>query len=258
MSELKIFIGYDDREKTAYEVCKYSIEKHTKSNVKIIPLYHRELRRQGFFQRPWLTQGHDGNRMDLIDGKPFSTEFSHTRFLIPELTGFSGWALFMDCDMLVRCDIKDVFDLIDNKYAAMCVQHRMNVKSGLKMNGTPQQSYSRKNWSSFILFNCGHTSNAVLKKEIVNTATGGWLHGLSWLRDSEIGDLPKEYNWINGTSPGNIHPKVIHYSEGGPWEVDYQECAFADEWYRYFTALNDEDLPMPADSLKTINYGLLR
>lgn len=257
MSELRIFIGYDDREKTAYEVCKYSIEKHTKSNIKIIPLYHRELRRQGYFQRPWLTQGHDGNRMDLIDGKPFSTEFSHTRFLIPELTGFKGWALFMDCDMLVRCDIKEVFDHIDDKYAAMLIKHRQVVKNSLKMNGVPQQNYHRKNWSSFMLLNCGHASNSTLKKEIVNTATGGWLHGLSWMQDHEIGELPSCYNWIDGTSPGNVYAKIIHYSNGGPWEQDYQDCLFADEWFRYHASLN-EDIPLPAASLKVINYGLLK
>ncbi len=256
MSDLRVYIGWDDREKTAYEVCKYSIEKHTRSDIKIIPLYHKELRKQGFFQRPWLTQGHDGNRMDLIDGKPFSTEFSHTRFLIPELNKFKGWALFLDCDMLFRCDVKDIFALRDDKYAVMAVKHRHNVKTGVKMDGAIQQTYYRKNWSSFMLINCGHPSNAQLKKEIVNTATGGWLHGLSWLQDPEIGELPNCYNWISGTSPGNVVPKVIHYSQGGPWFVDYQDCVHADTWYDYYRAFS-EDLANPAMDLNTINYGAL-
>lgn len=253
---LTIVMGYDDREKTAYEVCKHSIEKHTRSEHRIIPLYHKELRRQGYFQRPWITEALTGNRLDLIDGKGFSTEFSHTRFLIPELLKFKGWALFMDCDMLFRCDIKELFSLCDDRYAVMCVKHRQVVKSATKMDGSLQQAYPRKNWSSFMLINCGHPANAVLKKEMVNTAAGGWLHGLSWLNDNQIGELPNTYNWIAGTSPGNVEPKVIHYSEGGPWEIDYQDCLFSDVWYSYYTSLN-EDLPMPADSLKTINYGAL-
>lgn len=247
-------LGWDDREKVAYEVCKHSIEKHTKSSIRIIPLYHKELRKQGFFQRPWLTQGHDGNRTDLIDGKPFSTEFSHTRFLIPELMHFKGWALFLDCDMLFRCDVKEIFEYADPRYAVMCVKHRQNIKSGVKMDGSIQQTYYRKNWSSFMLINCGHPSNAILKKEIVNTATGGWMHGLSWLRDNEIGDLPNTYNWIDGSSPGNVFAKVIHYSEGGPWFKDHQDCKFADEWWKYYESMN-EDLPHPAGDLCTVNYG---
>lgn len=254
MSELKVFIGWDDREKVAYEVCKYSIEKHTREDVKIIPLYHKELRKQGFFNRPWLTRATDGNRVDLIDDKPFSTEFSHTRFLVPELMGYKGWALFMDCDMLFRCDIKEVFSLIDEKYAVMCVKHRHNVKTGSKMDGSVQQQYGRKNWSSFMLINCGHQSNKGLTKEIVNTSDGGWLHGMSWLKDSEIGELPKDFNWIEGSSPGNIVPKVIHFSEGGPWFDAYKDVPFADKWFEYYRAFN-EDIPDPASNLCVTKYG---
>lgn len=253
MPELKVFIGWDDREKTAYEVCKYSIEKHTRADVKIIPLYHKELRKQGYFSRPWLTRATDGNRVDLIDDKPFSTEFSHTRFLVPELMGYKGWALFLDCDMLFRCDVREIFSLIDDKYAVMCVKHRHNVKNGLKMDGSLQQQYPRKNWSSFMLINCVHPSNRALTKEIVNTSDGSWLHGLSWLKDYEIGELPKEFNWIEGVSPGNINPKVIHYSEGGCWFKDYEDCAFADTWFDYYRSLN-EDLPELNTNLCVVDY----
>jgi lipopolysaccharide biosynthesis glycosyltransferase len=256
MSALTVFIGWDDREKTAYEVCKFSLNKRTRADVKVIPLYHKELRKQGYFQRPWLTNAYDGNRTDLIDGKGFSTEFSHTRFLIPELMKFKGWALFLDCDMIFKCDIKEIFSHIDESKAVMCVKHRQNVKTGVKMDGSIQQNYSRKNWSSFMLINCGHPSNRKLTKEVVNTATGGWMHALSWLSDNEIGELPNYYNWIAGTSPGNVSPRVIHYSEGGPWFSDYQDCAFADAWYDEYRSLN-EDLPDPAGDLCIVNYGAL-
>lgn len=254
MSKLTIFIGYDDRERTAYEVCKHSIEQHTESDIRIVPLYHKELRRQGYFQRAWITEALTGNRTDLVDGKPFSTEFSHSRFLVPELMKFRGWALFLDCDMVFRADVKELFDLADDKYAVMCVKHRHDVKTGEKMDGSVQQPYYRKNWSSFMLINCGHPSNDVLKKEIVNTATGGYLHALSWLEDREIGELPKTYNWIEGVSPGNINPKVIHYSVGGPWFKNYQDCAFSDAWWECYRSLN-EDLPNPVEDKETVNYG---
>lgn len=256
MTGLTVFLGWDDREKTAYEVCKFSIEKHTRADVRIIPLYHKELRKQGFFQRPWLTQSHDGNRIDLIDGKPFSTEFSHSRFLVPHLMHYEGWALFLDCDMLFRCDVREVFAHKNDHYAVMCVKHRQNVKNQLKMDGSIQQSYPRKNWSSFMLINCGHPSNKALTKEVVNTANGTWLHGFGWLKDSEIGELPKDFNWIEGTSPGNIHPKVIHYSEGGPWFLGHKDCAYADTWFDYYKAFND-DMPDPAGDLAIVDYERL-
>lgn len=251
--ELVVFLGWDSREKVAYEVCKHSIEKHTHANVKIIPLYHKELRKQGFFKRPWIVDSMTGNYRDLLDEKPFSTEFSHTRFLVPELMGFKGWALFMDCDMIFRCDIKEIFDLADDRYAAMCVKHRHTATEREKMDGSVQQNYYRKNWSSFVLWNCGHPANKILTKNEVNTATGGSLHSFSWLQEHEIGALPDYYNWIEGSSRADLHPRVIHYTKGGPWFDGMKDVLYNDEWWRYYKSFNT-DLPDPAVSLSTVDY----
>lgn len=252
---LKVFVGYDGREKAAYEVLKFSIEKYTHADVKVIPLYHKELRRQGYFHRPWLTEAITGNMMDLVDGRPFSTEFSHTRFLVPELMKFKGWALFMDCDMIFnKSDIKELFDFCDDRFAVMCVQHRQNVKHGEKMDGAVQTNYRRKNWSSFMLFNCGHPSNRKLTKEVVNTATGGWLHGLSWLQDSEIGILPDYYNWIEGTSRAQEHPRVIHYTEGGPWFYGKKDVLYAEKWDELYNSMM-EMRPEPSDQILQVEYA---
>lgn len=71
---MKVFIGYDTREDIAYQVCKHSLESRNK-DVKVIPLIQHTLRKQGWYTRP-------------ID-KLASTEFTFTRFLIPELTNFN-------------------------------------------------------------------------------------------------------------------------------------------------------------------------
>jgi hypothetical protein len=257
---LKIFLGWDSRERIAYDVCKHSIEMHATVPVEVIPLYHKELRRQGFFQRPWETEAMTGNQRDLIDGRPFSTEFSHTRFLVPELMEHKGWALFMDCDMIVRCDIKNVFDYADgcdDKYATMVVKHKQVVKSGEKMDGSVQQSYYRKNWSSFVLWNCGHKANKAITKDVVNTATGGYLHAFSWLVDEEIGELPPCYNWIEGSSRADLRPEIIHYTQGGPWFDGYKDVMFGDVWETYYRSFMKDDLPQPAAQLNTVNYRSL-
>jgi hypothetical protein len=253
MDELKVFIGWDGREKIAYEVMKHSIEKHTNTKHKIIPLYHKELRRQGFFQRPWVIEALTGNYVDLMDGRPFSTEFSHSRFLVPELMKYKGWALFMDCDMLVKCDIKEIFSHCDDKYAIMCVKHKQKVNKQEKMDGSLQQSYHRKNWSSFMLINCGHKLNREITKEVVNTATGGWLHAFSWLPDEAIGALPDYYNWIEGTSPTMERPRVIHYTMGGPWFDGYKDVMYAEDWWRMYETFH-EMLPEPNAQLTEVNY----
>lgn len=216
---MKVFVGYDTREDIAYQVCKHSIlSKQPEAIVR--PLKQQELRDAGWYSRP-------------ID-KLASTEFTFTRFLIPELCNFDGWALFMDCDMILTTDIKELFDQADDKYAVMCVQHDYTPKSTTKMDGQKQTIYPRKNWSSVMLFNCGHKSNQRLTQDLVNDPeiNGAYLHRFSWLKDKEVGELSPEWNWLVGhySEPADGKPKLIHYTEGGPWFENYRDCEYHQEW----------------------------
>ena len=180
---MKVFVGYDTREDIAYQVCKHSLEVRNKS-VQVKALKQNELRDQGWYDRP-------------ID-KLASTEFTFTRFLVPELCNFDGWALFCHSDIIFIDDIKNLFDQADEKYAVMCAQHDYTPKEGIKMDGQTQTVYPRKNWSSVVLFNCGHPSNVKLNRSLVNNPdiSGAYLHRFSWLEDSEIGELSHEWNWL--------------------------------------------------------------
>ena len=163
-----------------------------------------------------------------------STEFTFSRFLVPVLNNYSGWALFCDCDILFLNPIEELFSFTDDKYAVMCVQHDYKPTSKKKMDGRVQSLYPRKNWSSVMLVNCGHPSNAVLHKELVNDPdiTGAYLHRFSWLKDEEIGELSPEWNWLAGwyKEPEDGTPKLIHYTEGGPWFENYRHCEYHAEW----------------------------
>lgn len=256
MPNLRVYMGWDAREKTAYDVCHHSIIHNTPRDVEIIPLVHKQLRRQGWFARPWLTGAYDGNMTDLIDGKPFSTEFSHTRFLVPSLCNYEGWALFMDCDMIVDIDIRELFRLVDDKYAVMCVKHNHRPDEGMKMDDVPQTRYYRKNWSSFMLWNCGHPANKKLTPSFVNTQSGSNLHSFSWLHDTLIGSLPDSYNWIDGISNATTKPKVIHYTEGGPWFENYKEVIHADIWWKYYERWKRENEYEPVKETISVDYGM--
>jgi len=229
-----VFCGWDSREAVAADVFTHSILKRTVANVKITYLKHRELRKTGMFCRPWLVDGPTGGWTDLLDNKPFSTEFSHTRFLVPALMKYRGWALFADSDMIFLSDIKKLFELADDRYAVMCVKHiHKPLPNATKMDGRQQLSYYRKNWSSFFLINCGHSSNLYLTPERVNFMKGSDLHAFSWLKDHEIGALPTSYNFISGVSPKMPQrqmPDVIHYTDGGPWFDECQDVPYGGTW----------------------------
>jgi len=214
---MKVFVGYDPREDIAYQVCKHSIISK-QPNAVVKPLIQKELRDKGWYTRP-------------VD-KLASTEFTFTRFLVPELCNFEGWALFIDCDMILTTDIAELFAQADDRYAVMCVQHDYKPKLGTKMDGQTQTVYPRKNWSSAMLINCGHPSNAKLNMDLVNEPeiNGAYLHRFTWLTDEEIGPLDHTWNYLVGVYDDIKRPKLIHYTEGGPWFENYRNCEFHTEW----------------------------
>ena len=217
---IKVFVGFDSREEIAYEVCKHSILKHNK-NVKVSPLKQDHMRRLGLYWRP----------TDPLS----STEFTFTRFLVPALCNYQGWAVFCDCDFIWTEDIANLIASADPKYAVMCVHHDYTVKNTVKMDGKEQTIYPRKNWSSMVLFNCGHPSNQILTADLVNKETGKYLHRFGWLKDEEIGQISHEWNWLVGVydEPTDGKPRAIHYTEGGPWFDNYRDCEYADVWNNY-------------------------
>jgi len=215
---MKVFVGYDTREDIAYQVCKHSLESRN-DTVEVIPLIQSKLRDQGWYTRP-------------VD-KLASTEFTFTRFLMPELTNFNGWALFCDSDIIFLEDVAELFDQADDKYAVMCAKHDYTPKEGVKMDGQTQTVYPRKNWSSVMLFNCEHPANKRLTQDMVNSneLNGAYFHRFSWLEDdAQLGELDHTWNYLVGVYNDIEKPKLIHYTEGGPWFENYRNCEFAQEW----------------------------
>ncbi len=146
--------------------------------------------------------------------------------------------------MLVKGDFRELLDYRDDSKAVYVVKHQHEPKTHTKMDGQVQSKYNRKNWSSFILFNCAHPKNRALTPDIVNTETGRWLHNFSWLDDDDIGELPIEWNYLVGYNSKIecAFPKVIHYTEGGPWFSGYEQVEYADDWVREKNLIAAEDL----------------
>ncbi len=216
--KLKIFVGYDSKEDIAYRVCKYSINIISNKNVEVYSLKQAELIAKKLYTRS-------------IDPLA-STEFTYTRFLVPALMNYNGWAIFCDCDFIFFKNINDILIDIDDSKAVYCVQHDYTPKEKHKMDGQKQTIYPRKNWSSFILYNCSHPSNKKLSIELVNQESGSFLHQFKWLKDSEIGSLDERWNWLEGwTSQHNAsNPYAVHFTRGGPWFEEWQDVEFADKW----------------------------
>ncbi len=228
-----IWIGYDSREAEAFGVCRHSIRRRS-PDIPVHTLHLDTLRDTGLYTRPTSRKPNQGNASGLWDDiseAPMSTEFANSRWLVPHLAK-TGWALFIDCDFMARCDVRALFDLADDRYAVMCVQHDYRPKEAIKMDGQQQTQYGRKNWSSACLWNVEHPSNKKLTLQMVNGIPGRDLHRFCWLDDSEIGALPHEWNYLVGHTelPDGADPKLVHWTAGGPWFEAYRNTEFADEW----------------------------
>jgi hypothetical protein len=211
---IRIFIGFDAREIVAWHVLCHSILARSSQPVSFVPLALHNLK--GLFWR-------EPNPLQ-------STDFSFSRFLTPHLSGFEGWSLFMDCDMLMRADIAELWALRDDRFAVMCVKHDHQPTEASKFLGKPQTAYGKKNWSSVMLFN--NTKCRALSPDYVNTASGLELHQFKWLDDDAlIGDLPRDWNHLVGYDAPNPTARNVHFTVGGPYFDEYAACEHANEWF---------------------------
>jgi hypothetical protein len=211
---IRVFIGYDSRETVAYGVLAHSINTRASQPVAIAPVMLGQL--EGVFRR-------ERNALQ-------STEFSFSRFLVPYLCSYQGWAIFMDCDMLMMDDVAALWSLRDERYAVQVVKHEHVPKEEVKFLGAVQTRYQKKNWSSVMLMNCARCG--ALTPEYVNHASGLELHQFKWLADeASIGELPATWNHLVGYDLPRSAVSLAHFTIGGPWFPEYEGCEYAKEWF---------------------------
>jgi lipopolysaccharide biosynthesis glycosyltransferase len=214
MKPIPIFVGYDPREAVAYHTCANSIIRHASRPVAIIPLA------LNLFTD--YTETH-------TDG---SNQFIYSRFLVPHLMDYTGHAIFIDGDMIVRADIAELWDLRDYTVDVQVVKHDYQTRMAEKYLGAKNENYPRKNWSSVILWNCQNPANKRLTPQFIEKATGAELHRFTWIKDERIGELPREWNWLPDEYGANPAAKLLHYTLGAPCFHEFATTDQADEWHR--------------------------
>jgi hypothetical protein len=233
-----IWIGFDPREAAAFAVARWSAYRRMSTLLPITGVVLDELQMRGLYRRPieWR-EGPAGRRImwDTLSKAPMSTQHANARFLVPHLAK-SGWALFMDGDVLVRTNLCRLFEGLDRSKALYCVQHPNMPPEGVKMDGQAQTQYARKNWSSVMLFNCDHEANAALTLGVINAVPGRDLHRFFWLEDEQIGALDPGWNWLAGQSRPIENPSIVHFTEGTPDMLGYEDGPYTDEWRAWLTS----------------------
>lgn len=192
---LKVFIGFDPRQPVSYTVLQQSIFTRSSKPVAITPLVIEQLpiKREGL------------------------TPFTFTRFLVPWLCNYQGWALFLDIDMILLDDISKLFNYKDDKYAVMVSKNE-----------------KRFEWASAMLFNCEKCK--ILTPEYIETAKN--LHGIDWADCDEIGAFPSQWNHLVGYDKPRTDAKLVHYTQGVPFHREIEGCEYSNQWHYELTIAN--------------------
>lgn len=243
MTTLRYFTGHDPKDEAALDVCLSSLRHHSTIDIAVTVIKEHELRRAGLYWRSYRVDER-GQMWDDRDGKPFSTQFSFTRFAVPLLAGDAAqdaaardagddWVLWSDPDFLWRADVAELLALAEAQpdKALLCVQHDHRPPEAEKMGGGALQNhYARKNWSSLMLMRPSACRAHGLDKYALNNWRGENLHRLLFVPDELIGALPEAWNWLCGWSSPEIEPKAVHYTRGTPDMPGHEDEPFADEW----------------------------
>lgn len=207
---LRLFTGWDAREALGWHAFAQSVITQTSVPVAITPL---------------SSASRDG-----------SNTFTYSRFLVPELCDYEGFAIFMDgADMILAADLAELWNLRDPSVAVQVVKHDYKTKFSRKYVGTVMEcdnrDYPRKNWSSACIWNCGHPANRLITSEFVSMSNGLALHGFDWLADDLIGELPVEWNWLADEYGRNPYAKLLHFTAGIPGIPGYGSTPHAQRWF---------------------------
>lgn len=130
---IRVYVGTDITQLLAVPVLEYSIKRHTSSNVEVIPMLNLPV--------PTPKDPRNGQR----------TGFSFSRFCIPNLAGYKGKAIYLDADMLVFRDIRELWE-IPFDGAKIVIQEEVKFEDvTTKKIGAPKQ---RKKQCAVMLLDC--------------------------------------------------------------------------------------------------------
>ena len=230
--KIRVFIGSGEASVLERKTLIHSIRKNTKHDVDI-----------------YVFNG-THNSIELNDNPPVPapmslrvkyrniTEFSLYRFLIPEICGHQGRAIFMDSDTVCLGDVSELFDQPMIDYDFLC---KRDAYTGTDMWGL-----------SVTLMDCSRTRfdlEAIFDEIDRGLYTYTDFVGMSGAflkhRSFKIGPLDPEWNVFDRF---DSETKLIHYTNlyTQPWK--YPNHPYGELWFEYFQearragAISDVDI----------------
>ena len=191
---MKIFVGTDPRQKKAEVALEYSIRKYTRGPVEI---FWMDYGRRGIWA-DWNV-GRERGKISAAAGPGWATEFSGYRFAIPEANDFRGLAIYLDIDMVVLKDLRELYE-------------QPMSKPWLITPTCP----------ATMLIDCEFFKDKLWWPRLEKMRQSDWGIGeyLSILRDhGALGEIPAKWNCHDGKGYVPGETAVVHYTSrrNQPW-----------------------------------------
>jgi hypothetical protein len=209
---INLFCGYDHREAIGYGVFVERMLSLASEPVMIVPLHSHGL-------------------------PTGSNDFTTSRFLVPQLMGWKGRAIFCDAvDMLLTEDIANLNHLFDPDYAVQVVKHpTYSTRHKMKYVGTdmecPNRDYPRKNWASVMLINCAHPAWRTIHESSIAASKPIDLLQFKFIPDDAIGALPEKWNRLVDEGHPVDGAAIWHWTAGTPAFKYYHDAPGAEHWH---------------------------
>jgi len=223
-SDTGLRVGYDER-------CEIISNVTQKEEYRLWPILNRDDEEENKRRRhdssilELLIQGrHYGGDTSLASPTPWTCNCHKTNPYLFIIQSAQGEELFT-----VAANVQEANP---DREAALLKLKGLIERDPWKMNRQLQTTYSRKNWSSVVLWNCSHPAHRELGLGPLNTWPGRDLHAFKWLKDEEIGELPAEWNYLVDVNPTTSRSwaKLLHFTLGGPWLKDWKGGSWDQVW----------------------------
>lgn len=240
MDPVRVFVGTDRTQILAVKVLEHSIKRHTTLPVEVIPMCDLPIRPP--------KDPREGQR----------TGFSFSRFCIPAMAGYKGRAIYMDADMLVLKDIRELWEM-DFRGAKVIIQEELDEKQSVtaKKAGAPKKRIKQ---CAVMLMDCSRLDWKI--EDIIQGIDEGkynyekLMYDLCLLEESEIHyDLPFRWNSLEHLDDSTC---LIHYTDmfTQPWVYPFNKNAGV--WYDEVRLMLKNGSLTESEILEEIKMGHFR
>lgn len=225
---IHVFIGFDQRQTVGYTVAAQSLMMSSTKPLAIHPLILETLKPYGFERRGL-------------------TPFTFSRFLVPWLMGFEGWAVFMDSDIMATRDIAALVEWCredQNRRAAEPAPGGDYIVPAVYVRDVEGFEFER---AALMVFDCGHSALRCLTPKNVGsevdlpaphciTTPLDDDERLDWgiVDPAHMAAFPPEWGVLVGYEEIPEGIAAVHFTQGLPCHEETVMMPLANDWNAIF------------------------